>query len=134
MFFRHISFWLMLIKVNFDLSVVVNRAAVGRYCGWLGDNEFQTQKLSEEGIMVRMYACMSVCFFYGARPQDSVLLASVCRYMSYSRLLDSRAKESRVVRHVKPPSCGEVSRKPRGRHRSHTKTVQSLPSRYCTAK
>ena len=29
--------------------------------------------------------------------------------MSYSRLLDLRAEKSRVLRHVKPPRCGEAS-------------------------
>ena len=42
-----------------------------------------------------------------SRSQDSVLSVSV-GYMSYYRLLDLRAKESRVLPHVKPMRCGEA--------------------------
>ena len=43
--------------------------------------------------------------------------------MSFSRLLDLRKEESRVVRHVKPSRCGEASRKPRARSRARTSAL-----------
>ena len=46
-----------------------------------------------------------------ARSQDLVMSVSVHRvHVVLSTLLDLRAEESRVVRHVKPPRCGEESR------------------------
>ena len=49
-----------------------------------------------------------------ARSQDSLLSVSMRRVLVViSTLLDLRAKESRVLRQVKPPRYGEASRKPR---------------------
>ena len=64
---------------------------------------------------------MHVCVFMApitnlvlcARSQDLVMSVSVRRVHVVSRLLDIRAEESRVVRHVKPPCCGKASRRPR---------------------
>ena len=46
-----------------------------------------------------------------ARPHDS--LVSVRRVHAVFSAAGFRAQESRVLRHVKPPRCGEASRKPR---------------------
>ena len=49
-----------------------------------------------------------------AKSQDSLLSVSMRRALVViSTLLDLRAKESRVLRQVKPPRYGEASRKPR---------------------
>ena len=45
------------------------------------------------------------------------------RYMSCLRLLDLRAEESRVLRHVKPPRCKEASRNPRSLSRGRTQAI-----------
>ena len=61
--------------------------------------------------------CM-MCFFMAliatlvlcARSQHIVMSVSVRRvHVVLSTLLDLRAEESRVIRHVKPPRCGEAS-------------------------
>ena len=46
--------------------------------------------------------------------------------MSYSRLLDLRAEESRVVRHVQLPRCKEASRKPRALSWGRTRAFGAL--------
>ena len=43
-----------------------------------------------------------------------------------STLLDLRAEESRVVRHVKPPRYGEASRRPRALSRVRTQAIGAL--------
>ena len=57
--------------------------------------------------------------FYGAYNHSGIVRKVHYRqcqcggYISSSRLLDLRAEESRVIRHVKPLHCGEASRKPK---------------------
>ena len=43
------------------------------------------------------------------RFQDSYCQSQYVGYLTYSRLLDLRAEEIRVIRHVKPPACREAS-------------------------
>ena len=63
-----------------------------------------------------------------ARPQDSLTSASVRRvYIVFSTLLNLSAEESRVLRHVKPPRCGEASRK------ASRTSLGSNPSHWCTS-
>ena len=67
-----------------------------------------------------------------ARPQGLVMSFQCVRYMSFSGLLDLRAEESRVVRHVKPPRRGEASR--RGIHalsRVRTQAIGALAPGSC---
>ena len=61
-----------------------------------------------------------------ARSQDSLLSASVRRVLVVFWTPDLRAEESRALRHVKLPRCGEVSRKPRARSRLRTQSVGAL--------
>ena len=62
-----------------------------------------------------------------ARSQDIVMAVSVRRvYVVLSTLLDLRAEESRVVRHVKPPRCGEASKRPRALSRVRTQAIGAL--------
>ena len=71
-----------------------------------------------------MYVCvlmaLTTTLVLCARSQDLVMSMPVRRvgYTSFSRPLDLRAEESRVVRHVKPLRCGEASRWP-GSNPSH---------------
>ena len=56
-------------------------------------------------------------------------VCNICQcvgYMSLSGLLGLRAEESRVIRHVKPPRCGEASRKPRALTRVRTQAFGGL--------
>ena len=46
--------------------------------------------------------------------------------MSFAQLLDLRAGESRVVRHVKPPRYGEASRRPRALTLIPTQAIGAL--------
>ena len=65
-----------------------------------------------------VYACMGflgVYICYGVVQDIPGFAACQCQRvgcMSSSRLLDLRAKESRFLRHVKPPRCVEASRNP----------------------
>ena len=43
-----------------------------------------------------------------ARSQDSLLFVSKCRVHIVFSTIGFRAEESRVLRHVKPPRCGEA--------------------------
>ena len=62
-----------------------------------------------------------------ARSQDSILYVSVRRILVvFSTVLDLWAEESRVLRHVKPPRCGEASRKPRLLSRFQTEAIGTL--------
>ena len=45
---------------------------------------------------------------------------------SFSRLLDLKAEESRVVGHVKSPRCVEASRRPRALNRVRTQAIGAL--------
>ena len=72
-------------------------------------------------FMMRMTALV-LC----ARPQDLLMLVPARRVHVASRLLDFRAEESRVLRHVKPLRCGEASRKPRARERVRTQAIGAL--------
>ena len=74
-------------------------------------------------------------FFYGAyittlvrqvSAQDSLLSVSVRSVLVFSTLLDLRAEENRVRRHVKPPRCGEASRKPRALSWERTRAIGAL--------
>ena len=47
-------------------------------------------------------------------------------YMSFSRLLDLRAEESRVIRHANPPCCGEASKRTRALSRVRTQAIGAL--------
>ena len=78
------------------------------------------------------YNCLVLC----AWSQDSLLSASVSRvHVVFSILLDLRAEESRVERHVpcthivrhgKPPSFGEASREPRAYSGDQVQAVGAL--------
>ena len=79
--------------------------------------------------------CMYVCVFMAlittlvlcARSQDLVMSCQCVGYMLFSRLLlDLRAEESRVVRHVKPPRYREASRRPRALSRVRTHAIGAL--------
>ena len=59
------------------------------------------------------------------RCQDS-LLSQCVGYLSYSRLLDLKAEESRVLKHVKPPRYGEASGKPGALSRVRTQASGAL--------
>ena len=61
-----------------------------------------------------------------ARSQDLVMSCQCVGYMSFSRLLDLRAEESRVVRHVKPPRYGEASKRPHALSRARTQAIDAL--------
>ena len=62
-----------------------------------------------------------------ARSQDSLLSVSGRWVLGVvSTLLDLRAAESRVIRHLKPPCCGEASRKPRILSWDRTQAIGSL--------
>ena len=63
-----------------------------------------------------------------SRSRDSELSVSLrsIAYMSCSRLLDLRLKESRVLKYVKPPFCREASRMPRAHGRVRTQAVGAL--------
>ena len=52
-------------------------------------------------VFLALMTSMILC----ARSQDSLLPVSVRRYMSYSRLLDLRAKEDCVIELAKPPAA-----------------------------
>ena len=60
-----------------------------------------------------------------ARSQDLVMSMRRVRVV-LSTLLDLRAEKSRVVRHVKPPCCGEASRKPCARSGVRTQAIDAL--------
>ena len=47
-----------------------------------------------------------------------------------STLLDLRAEESRVVRQVKPPRCGEASGRPRALSRDRIQAIGALAHRF----
>ena len=51
-------------------------------------------------------------------------------YMSYSRMLDLRADESRLVRHVKPPRSGGASKKPCAHSRVRSQAIGALAHFY----
>ena len=62
-----------------------------------------------------------------ARSHDLVMSVSVRMvHVVLSTLLDLRAEESRVVRHVKPPRSGEASRRPRALSRVRTQAIGAL--------
>ena len=62
-----------------------------------------------------------------ASSQDFVMSVSVRRvHVILSTLLDLRAEERRVVRRLKPPRCGEVSRRPRALSRVRTQVIGAL--------
>ena len=61
-----------------------------------------------------------------ARSQDFVMSCQCVGYMSFYGLLDLRAEESRVVRHVKPPRCGEESSRPHALSRVRTQAIGAL--------
>ena len=62
-----------------------------------------------------------------ARSLDLLLSVSVHRVLVViSTLLDLRAEGSRVLRHGKPPCCGETSRKPRTRNWDQTQAIGAL--------
>ena len=68
-------------------------------------------------VWVCVCVCVCMYWFYGAYEPGLVSQVSksitVSVNASYSRLMDLRAEESRVLRQVKPPRCEEASRKPR---------------------
>ena len=66
-----------------------------------------------------------------ARSQDLVMSRQRIGYMSFFGLLDLRAEESRVVRHVKTPRCGKESRTPRALSRVRTQAVGALAPGSC---
>ena len=79
------------------------------------------------------YVCMYG--FYGAYNCYSLVRqlsgfitvsVSVSGNMSQSRMLDLRAEESCVTGHMKPPHCGEASRKPRALSWDRTRVIVSL--------
>ena len=61
-----------------------------------------------------------------ARSQNIVMTVSVRRYISFSRLLDLKAEESRAVRLAKPPLYGEASKMPRALSRVPTQAIGAL--------
>ena len=62
-----------------------------------------------------------------ARSQHLVMSVSVRRvHVVLSTLLDLRAEESRIVRHVKPPRCAEASRRPRALSQVRTQAIGAL--------
>ena len=78
-----------------------------------------------------MYVCVFMALIATtvlcARSQDLVMSVSVRRvHVVLSTLLDLRAEESRVVRHVKPPRYGESSRRPRALSRVRTQAIGAL--------
>ena len=61
------------------------------------------------------------------KSQDLVMLVSVrIGYIAFSRLLDLRTEECRVLRHVKPSGYGEASRKLRALSRVRSKAIGAL--------
>ena len=60
----------------------------------------------QDNLRVWGCGCTPSSYTYGARSQDLVMTMSS---VGYSRVLDLRAEESRVVKHVKPPRYGEAS-------------------------
>ena len=80
----------------------------------------------------KRFVCLFVCMGFMAlittlvlcaRSQDSVMSCQCVGYMSFFGLLDLRAEESRVLRHVKPPRCGEESRRPHALSRVRTQSI-----------
>ena len=77
-------------------------------------------------------ACMFVCKGFMAPNCSGTCLriqyfqCQCAGHMTYSRLLDLKAEESRVLRHVKPPRYREASRKPRAVGRIRTQAVGTL--------
>ena len=68
---------------------------------------------SEDIFEHNLCVCVCLYVFYGAYNCSGLVSQDLLLQMSYSRLLDLRSEESRVLRHVKPPRCGEATRKPR---------------------
>ena len=59
--------------------------------------------------------------------QDSLLSVSMRRVLVvFSNVLDLRAEEGRVLRHVEPPRYGEASRKPRALSRDRIQGIAAL--------
>ena len=84
-------------------------------------------------FVLQLYVCIYV--FHGAYNYSGLVRqvsrfsnvsVSAWRYMSYSRLLELGAEQSRVVRHVKPPRCGEASRRSRALRRVPNQAIGAL--------
>ena len=83
----------------------------------MGISNQKRTKSDDIALPTTYIICMYVCVFMAlittlvlcARSQDLVMLVSVRRvHIVLSTLLDLRAEESRVLRYVKPPRCGEA--------------------------
>ena len=88
--------------------------------------------------MVCIYVCM--CFMalmttlaLCTRSQDLLLYVSARRVLVvFSTVSDFRAEESRVLRHVKPPRCGEASRKFRALSWDRAQAIGALSHGFIT--
>ena len=85
-------------------------------------------------IRVSWSVCVCVYGFYGAYNYSGLVrqvsgfsnVVSVRRVHVVLWLLDLRAEESRVVRHVKPPRCGEESSRPHALSLVRTQAIGAL--------
>ena len=83
------------------------------------------------GPIVFMHVCMAFmaltfALVLCARSRDSLLSMSVRRIHVLFSNAGLRAEKSRVLRHVKPPRCGEVSTKPRALNWGRTLNIGAL--------
>ena len=78
------------------------------------------------GFMCMGFMALTTALVLCARSQDLVISCQCVGYMSLSGLLDLRAEESRIIRHVKPPRCGEASRRPHALSRVRTQAIGAL--------
>ena len=99
-----------MINWNFKNNFVFVVAVSGSHCGYETLHWYFTCCGFD---LVCMYVCVFMALITTlvlcARSQDLTMSCQCVGYMSFSGLLDLRAEESRVVRQVKPPRCGEAS-------------------------
>ena len=92
-----------------------------------GTRALEIYRLVAFFLFVCVFMALITTLAFCARCPDLVMSVSVRRvHVVLSTLPDLRADESRVVRHVKPPRCGEASSRPHALRRVRTQDIGAL--------